>query len=122
MSTTMVTIAGTWSRTNTSREEVYDYRRVLRTRFRNLGGNVDFVLPQNQKDLGEYPTNAGTKSGTFRASVPLRYNHHGWKKNTKVAKLVVEAILAGAFCRAPKLKVDPGRTQMRTTYAESGLL
>lgn len=109
----MVTIKGTWSRTNTSRAEVYEWRQTLRRRARRFGGSLEYKLPQDQKDEPEGVPGWGTKSGTFTATVPLRSNYCGQRRNENAALQVVKAVLTLELCRLPKLKLDRSATYMR---------
>lgn len=114
----IVTIQGTWSRTNTSREDVFWYRRQLRERARRRGIEVDFSMPNSQRDDPSYNPKTGqgspgTKSGTFKATIPLWDNFWTPDKNARVAKLVLEALQASVFCRGAKLKIDKGKTETR---------
>lgn len=106
----VVTIRGTWSRTNTHRWEVYDYRPRIRQYLRNRGVECEFNLPQAQKDPAE--GNPGVKSGTFTASVPLSYQPLAPRKGAKIAKKVLEALLEQELCRPPSLRVDWDRTDI----------
>jgi hypothetical protein len=118
----MVTIAGTWSRKDTSRAEVYEWRRTFRRLMQKRGGSLEYTLPQSQKDAGEYPQNMGVKSGTFVADVPLRDNYHSRRQNAKAALKVVEAILALETCRPPTLKLDWGATELRRDVTVAPIL
>jgi hypothetical protein len=119
----MVTIKGTWSRTNTARWEVYQYRRALRRRMERLGGRLDFTLPQSQKDEeGEGGVHPGPKSGTFTAVVPLRNNWKGSAQNGKVALHLLEAIIDLETCRGAKLKLDRYATETHQDDTVEGLL
>jgi hypothetical protein len=109
----MVTIKGTWTRKDTYRAEVYDWRTTFRRLAQRYGGSLEYTLPQSQKDEGVYPQHAGTKSGTFIADVPLRNNYHTRRQNAKAALKVVEAILALETCRPPTLRLDWDATELR---------
>jgi hypothetical protein len=116
----MVTIKGTWSRTNTAREEVYSYRRALRKRMQRLGGWLDFTLPQKQKDDSyDHP---GEKSGTFTAVVPVRSNWKGPAQNGAAALHILEAVVALETCRGAKLKLDKRATTYTNDDSVMGLL
>lgn len=115
MAARMVTIHGTWSRTNTFRFEVYDWRQVLRRIVRRMGGSLEAILPQDQKDVeGERP---GTKSGTFKAVIPIRTGGFlSSNKSGKVALHVLRAILERETCRPPTLRIDNTKTTVRTDF------
>lgn len=114
MAARLVTIKGTWSRSNTSRSEVNWTRR----RLRRIG--VEFTLPRDQKDeLDDAGRRRyGTKSGTFTAVVALQ-NNSGWLVRAKMGKValhVLEAKLERELCRIPKLKIDAEATKVTTAY------
>lgn len=110
----LVTIKGTWSRTNTERHEVYWYRKRLRAVFRNLGGEMEFTLPHSQKDSAKM-------SGTFRLTLPIRSTGER-RKDARVVKLLADAIILMRVCRPPKLSVDPNKTKTVRDDNAVGLL
>jgi len=122
----MVTIEGTWRRSNTSRSEVYEYRRSLRRRFQRLGGCIDFTLPQKQKDApGHSPWtggNAGPKSGTFKLTLPLHNNYKTHRQNAKAALSLARAIIDLEVCRSATLKLDHSKTTTRHDIDVVGLI
>jgi hypothetical protein len=114
-------ISGTWSRTNTSRSDAYWWRARIRAAARRFGGELEYVLPQGQKDENN-GYGKGTKSGTFKATVPLPHNYHATKQNEDAALHVIEAALALNMCRPPKLKLNRKATYLeRADYVPSVL-
>lgn len=111
----MVTIQGTWSRTNTSIGEVNLYRNALRRRIRRLGGTFDARLPNGQRTSRD-------KSGTFTATLPIRNFYGNRARRTRVVKLLLESIMAQEFCRSPRLKVDAAKTRYRESFDKAAII
>lgn len=92
-----VEMRGTWSRTDTDKWEVTQYRRLMRERVAANGGTFDAVCPRAQPD-------DGSMEGTFHVSLPVCDGYASDRQTIKAAKLVFQAIMAMTMCRPPKVK------------------
>lgn len=115
MATQMVTLRGKWSRTNTTRRDVYAYRRTMRKDVARLGGTFDATLPRAQPERG-------TLTGTYRVTLPI-VPGAGYRNTRRKARHVFEALMLHCMCRPPRITVD--WSNVRTRYdviAPQGIL
>lgn len=99
MSTRVVTLKGTWSRTNTTRSEVNLYRKTMFERVWNNGGTFIAKCPTKGQP-GD-----GLLEGTFEVTLPIG---RGWggQNDVRVAKKLFEALLLRTMCRPPKVRYE----------------
>lgn len=99
MSVAVVSLTGTWSRTQTDRSDVYAFRRIMRRRVRANGGFFDACMPRKQP--GD-----GLLEGTFEVEIPVGPFYRQHPQLVRTAKKLFEAMMALEMCRPPKVKYD----------------
>lgn len=117
MSVKRVTLTGTWSRTNTTRDEVYAYRRMMRRRVQRNGGSFDAVMPRTQP--GD-----GLLTGTFKVTIPVGFFYVEDRQTIRAAKKLFEAMMAVEMCRPPVVRYDkdPDAVSVSFGVTDPGML
>jgi hypothetical protein len=98
MSVNIVTLEGTWSRTQTTRADVNYYRKCMRRRAIQNGGSFDAVCPRDQA-VGD-----GTLGGTFKVELPVVKGLVGRHQAIRAGKKLFEAMMCAEMCRPPKVR------------------
>jgi hypothetical protein len=106
----LVRLKGTWSRTNTERWEVDQYRRYMRHRLQRQGGWFDAKCPRTQPD-------DGSMTGTFDVSIPVTNLSRDRGQSVRAAKKLFEAYMAIEMCRPPKVKYRNDLTFVSTDWS-----
>ena len=109
MGTAMVTLKGTWSRTNTERWEVTQYRQAMRLALERNGGWFDAVCPRAQPD-------DGSLEGTFEVCIPVSERTSSYRQKERAAKKIFEAIMALEMCRIPRVRYTKASTRTNWSF------
>ena len=102
-----VRLTGTWSRTNTTPQELSDARSWF-YRMRDLGLVEGPGFRATQRRDPEWKRGAPvSRYGTFDITVVVPSHYGAGKRGLAAAgRHQLKALVHGAFCRAPKLKVE----------------
>lgn len=110
----LVVLKGTWERTDTSRGEVTDYRRLIRVTALQESLGVLKVVASKPENTGRYSRE--TRHGTFEFAVQVRGNMSRWSgrpSHEKVlvgrAKRTLKELCQDLTCRSPKFTVTSVR-------------